>query len=130
MTAMANTASIDRTILETLGRSLRQDVTQAIAALSENMDSDTALRRTAALLLAEAARTLSAAADNGREIDSRTFEAMFDVNAAANHFHAAMIQGIRHAADGIRKDGYSPSCALVLSASRAVDAVADILEAG
>lgn len=127
-TALSKSTGEAKDIIETVHGALSQAVDDAIAVLSA--EGEDAVRRGAALLIAEISRVLAAAADEGRAADSRTFEAMFDVNAASSHFQAALNQGIRHAADEIAKDGYRPSCAMVLAASRALDSVADILKAG
>lgn len=95
--------------------------------IDAGMPAPDAVAKVAALVIAEVSRGLAAAADLGRSADSRTFEAMFDVNAASGHFQNALDQGMRHAAAEIGADGYAGPAAMVLAASRALDAVADIV---
>lgn len=107
---------------------LADTLAAATARLAETgTDAPQALSRVAALLIGEVARALAGAADQGRAADARTFEAMFDVNAASGHFQGALEQGLRHAAAEIGADGYEKASAMVLAASRALDSVADII---
>jgi|AGTN01.2.fsa_nt_gi hypothetical protein len=131
MTALSDNDREAREIIETVHGALSRAIDDAIVRLGDGgSDPAVAIRRGAALLVAEVSRVLAAAADQGRAADSRTFEAMFDVNAASSHFQVALDQGVHHAAEEIAKDGYVPACALVLAASRALDSVADILKTG
>ncbi|MCR6632141.1 MAG: hypothetical protein NVV74_19980 [Magnetospirillum sp.] len=102
---------------------LHAPLSSAVAGVEE----DVAIAHIAALLVGEVSAVLAGAVDQGRGSDARTFEAMFDVNAAASHFQPALDQGIRRAAAEIGRDGYAPASALVLAAGRALDSIADIL---
>lgn len=128
MPASAKSVSEAKAIIEAVHPPLDKAVADAFGTLTKGgADESEALTRVAALLVTEAARALATTTDQGRAVESRTFEAMFDVNAASSHFQAALDQGVRHAAEEIVKDGYTAASALVLAASRALDAVADIL---
>lgn len=131
MIASLKSSAEARASIEAVNPSLTGAVAEAISKLTDDgVGEADAVAQVAALLVTEVSRVLAASADQGRAADARTFEAMFDVNAASSHFQAALDQGVHHAANEIKKDGYAPSSALVLAASRALDAVADILKAG
>lgn len=131
MSAVSTSVTEAKGIIEAVHPSLERAVAAAIGKLTESgMDDSAAMAKVTALLVGEVSRVLAATADQGRASDARTFEAMLDVNAASSHFQSALDQGVRHAADEIKKDGYTSASALVLAASRALDAVADILKAG
>lgn len=126
--ATLNTVQDAKNIISGLHSSLVEALNQAANRLSPGDDSDPqATAKAASLLIMEVSKVIAASADDGRTADARTFEAMFDVNAASSHFQAAMEEGIRHAAQEIEKDGYAKPSATVLAASRALDAVADLL---
>lgn len=130
MAATAQSVHAAADVIETIHTPLTKVVREATQALVQGgaVESE-AVARVSALLIAEVGRVLSsAAAEAGRSPDSRTFEAMFDLNGVVDHFQASLAQGMRIAAKSMEKDGYNPAAAWVLAASRALDAVADIVK--
>ncbi len=112
-----------------LRQALEKAIDTAAGLLVEGGASEAnATAQISAQLVSLLSQIMAQSADQGRAADSRTFEAMFDVNAATSHFQDSLVQGLRHAADAITKDGYDPAIALTLASSRALDSVSDVLK--
>lgn len=128
MVAASHSVALAKDEIGKAHSALAQTLASAISKLTAGgMDEPAAAAKACGLLISEVSKVVAGAADTGRAQDSRTFEAMFDVDAASSHFGAALEQGVQHAADEIARDGYARSSALTLAVSRALDAAADIL---
>lgn len=128
MDAIASASTEAQHIIETMDVPLSAAFSTTMATLiGAGLSEADALAKTSALLIKEVAHVIEAAIGSERDGDARTFEAMLDVNAATHHFQGALRQGFHQAASEIGKDGYAPGIARILTGSRALDAVAEIL---